>query len=85
MHVKSSTMGGIFNSFKRAVFTSPAFDYQGRFEQQGGCMIVGPGPILHFFHADKHARDHCPINFLLKKVDVPAVNFPPNPYCAKAV
>ena len=83
--MRSSTLGGIFSSAKRAIFTSPAFDYQGRFDQQGGSMIVGPGPVLHFFHADKHARDHCPINILLKKCNLPVVNFLANPNCAMGV
>jgi hypothetical protein len=59
----------------RAITTSPAFDYQGNLDQQGGCLIVGPGPILHYSHIDKNARDHCAINFLLNKVGIKPVDF----------
>jgi hypothetical protein len=41
----------------------------------GGSLIVGPGPFLVFAHSDKHARDHCSINFLLKKVGIEPLNF----------
>ncbi len=36
IHVKSSNFIGLFQSAKRAITTSDAFDYQGRFDQQGG-------------------------------------------------
>ena len=74
-HVKSGNLGGLMGSMFRAIKTSKAFDYQGSFDQQGGSLIVGPGPVLHFYHIDKHARDHCPINFLLKKVGIESVDF----------
>jgi hypothetical protein len=62
-------------SSMRAAATSKPFDYQGDLKQQGGCLVVGPGPVLHYAHVDKHARDHCPINFLLQLVGIPPVNF----------
>lgn len=37
-HVKSSNLIGLFQSAKRAITTSNAFDYQGRFDQQGGTV-----------------------------------------------
>ncbi len=55
--------------------SSQVFDYQGPFDQQGGSLIVGPGPFLSFAHIDKHSRDHCPINILLKKVGIEPVDF----------
>ena len=84
-HVKSGNFGGIlFHSMRRALTTSAFLDYQGAFDQQGGSLIVGPGPYLHFSHVDKHGRDHYPINSLLNKVGVQATNFPnPRPQNAK--
>lgn len=38
-HVKSSNWSGFFKSAKRAIKTSDAFDYQGRFDQQGGFIL----------------------------------------------
>jgi hypothetical protein len=75
VHVKSSNMGGLLTSMFRAIKSSKTFDYQGDFDQQGGSLIVGPGPVLHFFHADRHARDHCPINELLIKAGMDPVDF----------
>ena len=49
----------------RAIGTQET-DRQGNFDQQGGSLIIGPGAQLHFFHKDKTARDHTPINKLLK-------------------
>lgn len=72
-HVKSGNFGGIFSSMRRALSSS---DSQGPRDQQGGSMIVGPGPYLHFSHVDKNARDHYSINGLLNKVGVQAINFP---------
>lgn len=63
------------SSAYRAIMTSPVFDYQGDFDQQGGAIIVSPGPILNFCHIDKNARDHCPINTLLKIVGIEPVDF----------
>ena len=74
-HVKSTNFNGLISSAYRAITTSPAFDYQGNLDQQGGCLIVGPGPVLHYLHIDKHARDHCAINFLLEKVGISHVDF----------
>lgn len=77
IHVKSSNLGGVFlHSMKRAITSSVLMDYQGGFDQQGGCLIVGPGPYLHFSHIDKNGRDHCPINGLLNKVGIQGINFP---------
>ncbi len=66
--------GLLFGSFFRAL-SSQSLDKQGPFDQQGGSLIVGPGPFLSYAHADKHARDHCPINFLLKKVGIEPMSF----------
>lgn len=73
-HVKSSTFKGLMSSAYRAVRSS-TMDYQGNFNQQGGCLIVGPGNVVHYFHADKHARDHLPINFILNKVGIKSIDF----------
>ncbi len=82
-HVKSGNFGGImFHSMRRALTTSAFLDYQGSFDQQGGSLIVGPGPYLHFAHIDKNGRDHYPINSLLNKVGIQGVNFP-NPQNGK--
>jgi hypothetical protein len=55
---------------------SSQMDYQGDFTQQGGCLIVGPGAhTLHYFHIDKHARDHVPINHVLQLVGIGPVDF----------
>jgi hypothetical protein len=75
VHVKSGNMGGLMSSMVRAIKTSKGIDYQGNFDQQGGSLIVGPGPVLHFYHVDKHARDHCSINFLLKQVGIEPIDF----------
>ena len=41
-HVKSSNWSGLFKSAKRAISSNTdAFDYQGRWDQQGGCLIAG--------------------------------------------
>ena len=68
-------MGGMMSSMFRAIKTSKLNDYQGDFDQQGGSLIVGPGPKFHMFHMDKHARDHCPINYLLKQVGMDEIDF----------
>lgn len=74
-HVKSSNFKGLMSSAYRAIRTSPAFDYQGDLNQQGGCLIVGPGTCFHYLHTDSHARDHLPINQILKKVGMPQIDF----------
>ena len=51
-------------------------DSQGSKNQQGGSLIIGPGPFVHFSHVDAHARDHYPINGLLNKVEIQAIKFP---------
>ena len=58
----------------RAISTNST-DYQGFLNQQGGSLIVGPGPVLHYFHKDKTARDHTPINKLLKHVGGQQIDF----------
>jgi len=59
----------------RRAFSS-ADNNHGPRDQQGGQLIVGPGPYLHFSHVDKTARDHYSINGLLNKVGIQAINFP---------
>lgn len=72
---RSGHFSGLLWSTMRAIKTSEPFDYQGDLNQQGGSMIVGPGPVLHFYHIDKHARDHCPINALLKQCGIEPIDF----------
>lgn len=74
-HVKSSSMGGFFSSLYRAVTASSKFDYQGNFDQQGGSLIVSPDLTVHYFHADKTACDHTPINTLLNIAGVQTILF----------
>jgi len=58
----------------RAIATQNT-DKQGNFDQQGGSLIIGPGQVLHFFHKDRTARDHMPINKLLKHVGAQQIDF----------
>jgi hypothetical protein len=58
----------------RAIKTNNT-DKQGSFDQQGGTLIIGPGQVSHFFHKDKNARDHMPINKILKHVGGPQIDF----------
>ncbi|RNA35559.1 thioredoxin AAED1 [Brachionus plicatilis] len=74
-HVKSSSIGGFFSSLYRAVTSSSKFDYQGNFDQQGGSLILSPDLTVHYFHADKTARDHTPINTLLSIAGVKKILF----------
>jgi hypothetical protein len=69
IHVKSSIWTGLAKSaFYAMSSNTPLNDFQGRWDQQGGQMIVGPGPYLHYFHSDKHGRDQLNINYLLEKI-----------------
>lgn len=68
-HVKSGVFAGQMKSIWRAI-TSPTFDFQGDLNQQGGSLILGPGPIVHFFHCDMNHLDHMPINWLLQLAGV---------------
>ncbi|XP_072290166.1 peroxiredoxin-like 2C isoform X2 [Eucyclogobius newberryi] len=68
-HVKSGLFTGQIKSIWRAM-TSPAFDFQGDLNQQGGAMIIGPGSNVHFFHCDMNHLDHMPINWLLQLAGV---------------
>ncbi|XP_007498003.1 peroxiredoxin-like 2C [Monodelphis domestica] len=89
-HVKSNLLSGSIQSLWRAV-TGPAFDFQGDPAQQGGTLILGPGPKwpalfimisidragnnIHFIHLDKNRLDHKPINSILQLAGVQTVNF----------
>ncbi|XP_067885117.1 peroxiredoxin-like 2C [Heterodontus francisci] len=73
-HVKSSMLIGILKSMWYAM-RSPAFDFQGDPDQQGGALIVGPGDELHFGHLDSNRLDHAPINLLLQLAGVQTVDF----------
>ncbi|ROL53733.1 Thioredoxin-like protein AAED1 [Anabarilius grahami] len=73
-HVKSSLLVGSLKSMWRAM-TSPAFDFQGDSLQQGGALIVGPGPEVHFAHFDMNRLDHMPINWLLQIAGLQTLDF----------
>ncbi|XP_075955436.1 LOW QUALITY PROTEIN: peroxiredoxin-like 2C [Anarhichas minor] len=68
-HVKSGIFMGQLKSIWRAM-TSPAFDFQGDMHQQGGAIIAGPGPQVHFSHFDMNRLDHMPIDWLLQLAGV---------------
>ncbi|XP_062273099.1 peroxiredoxin-like 2C [Scomber scombrus] len=68
-HVKSGIFMGQMKSIWRAM-TSPAFDFQGDMDQQGGAIIAGPGSQIHFSHFDMNRLDHMPINWLLQLAGV---------------
>uniref|UniRef100_G3NUG0 Peroxiredoxin like 2C n=1 Tax=Gasterosteus aculeatus aculeatus TaxID=481459 RepID=G3NUG0_GASAC len=68
-HVKSGIFMGQLKSIWRAM-TSPAFDFQGDMHQQGGAVIAGPGPRVHFSHFDTNHLDHMPIDWLLQLAGV---------------
>ncbi|KAG7332349.1 hypothetical protein KOW79_004183 [Hemibagrus wyckioides] len=73
-HVKSSMLVGSIKSMWRAM-TSPAFDFQGDPQQQGGALIIGPGPNIHVAHFDMNRFNHMPINGLLQLAGMQAVDF----------
>ncbi|XP_051758627.1 peroxiredoxin-like 2C isoform X3 [Ctenopharyngodon idella] len=73
-HVKSSLLVGSLKSMWRAM-TNPAFDFQGDPLQQGGALIVGPGPEVHFAHFDMNRLDHMPINWLLQIAGLQTLDF----------
>ncbi|XP_006626929.2 peroxiredoxin-like 2C [Lepisosteus oculatus] len=77
-HVKSSTLMGSLKSLWRAM-NSPAFDFQGDLNQQGGCLILGPGSEVHFTHFDMNRLDHMPITWLLQLTGVQMVDFRDQP------
>ncbi|KAG1930297.1 peroxiredoxin-like 2C [Pimephales promelas] len=77
-HVKSSPLIGSLRSMWRAM-TSPAFDFQGDPLQQGGALIVGPGPEVHFAHFDMNRLDHMPINWLLQLAGLHTLDFSDGP------
>ncbi|MBN3325244.1 AAED1 protein, partial [Atractosteus spatula] len=77
-HVKSGTLMGSVKSLWRAM-NSPAFDFQGDLNQQGGCLILGPGSEVHFTHFDMNRLDHMPINWLLQLAGVQTVDFRDQP------
>ncbi|XP_029367055.1 peroxiredoxin-like 2C [Echeneis naucrates] len=68
-HVKSGVFMGQLKSVWRAM-SSPAFDFQGDLHQQGGAIIAGPGPQVHFTHFDMNRLDHMPITWLLQLAGV---------------
>ncbi|KAM4577713.1 peroxiredoxin-like 2C isoform 2-T2 [Odontesthes bonariensis] len=68
-HVKSGLFMGQMKSIWRAM-TSPTFDFQGDLHQQGGAIIAGPGPQVHFWHFDMNRLDHMPISWLLQLAGV---------------
>ncbi|XP_062399638.1 peroxiredoxin-like 2C [Sardina pilchardus] len=72
-HVKSSMLMGSLKSMWRAM-NSPAFDFQGDPLQQGGTLIVGPGPEVHFTHFDNNRLDHMPIHWLLQLAGLPPLD-----------
>ncbi|XP_059358870.1 peroxiredoxin-like 2C isoform X2 [Carassius carassius] len=73
-HVKSGLVIGNLRSVWRAV-NSPAFDFQGDPLQQGGALIVGPAPEVHFAHFDMNRLDHMPINWLLQLAGLQTLDF----------
>uniref|UniRef100_A0A8C1QMX1 Peroxiredoxin like 2C n=1 Tax=Cyprinus carpio TaxID=7962 RepID=A0A8C1QMX1_CYPCA len=73
-HVKSGVLVGSLRSMWRAM-TSPAFDFQGDPLQQGGALIVGPAPQVHFAHFDMNRLDHMPINWLLQLAGLQTLDF----------
>lgn len=77
-HVKSSLLVGSLKSMWRAM-TSPLFDFQGDPQQQGGAIIVGPGPKVHFAHFDRNRLDHMPINWLLQLAGLQMLDFNDSP------
>ncbi|KAK7136414.1 hypothetical protein R3I94_014911 [Phoxinus phoxinus] len=77
-HVKSSLLIGNLRSMWRAM-TSPAFDFQGDPLQQGGALVVGPGPEVHFAHFDMNRLDHMPINWLLQLAGLHTLDFSDRP------
>lgn len=77
-HVKSSLLVGSLKSMWRAM-TSPLFDFQGDPQQQGGAIIVGPGPKVHFAHFDMNRLDHMPINWLLQLAGLQMLDFSDSP------
>ncbi|KAK2899205.1 hypothetical protein QQF64_031262 [Cirrhinus molitorella] len=77
-HVKSSLLVGSLKSMWRAM-TSPVFDFQGDPLQQGGALIVGPGPEVHFAHFDMNRLDHMPINWLLQLAGLQTLDFSDSP------
>ncbi|CAF0728004.1 unnamed protein product [Brachionus calyciflorus] len=84
-HVKSTNFSGYFSSLYRAVTSSSSFDYQGDLQQQGGSLIVSPGPVVHYYHADATGRDHTPINTLLAKVGMKPILFNHNNQSEKQI
>ncbi|XP_043102211.1 peroxiredoxin-like 2C [Puntigrus tetrazona] len=77
-HVKSGLLVGSLRSTWRAM-TSPVFDFQGDPLQQGGALIVGPGPEVHFAHFDMNRLDHTPINRLLQSAGLQTLDFSDSP------
>ncbi|MCJ8735054.1 hypothetical protein PDJAM_G00242420 [Pangasius djambal] len=73
-HVKSSILVGSIKSMWRAM-TSPVFDFQGDPLQQGGALIIGPGPNVHAAHFDMNRFNHMPINGLLQLAGMQVVDF----------
>ncbi|TRZ03136.1 hypothetical protein DNTS_014534 [Danionella cerebrum] len=73
-HVKSGLLSGSLKSVWRAM-TSSLFDFQGDPQQQGGALIMGPGPVVHFSHYDMNRFDHVPIDWLLQLADLQSVDF----------
>ncbi|XP_016112753.1 thioredoxin-like protein AAED1 [Sinocyclocheilus grahami] len=73
-HVKSGVLLGSLRSLWRAV-TSPVFDFQGDPLQQGGALIAGPAPEVHFAHFDMNRLDHMPINWLLQLAGLQTLDF----------
>ncbi|XP_028852496.1 peroxiredoxin-like 2C isoform X2 [Denticeps clupeoides] len=73
-HVKSSLLMGNIRSMWRAM-RSPMFDFQGDPLQQGGALVMGPGPEVHFAHFDMNRLDHMPINWLLQLAGLKMLDF----------
>ncbi|XP_077982071.1 peroxiredoxin-like 2C [Glandiceps talaboti] len=71
-HIKSSMLGGILKSTWRSMQFN---DFRLDIRQLGGQLVLGPGPVEHFYHIDRNLVDHTPINRLLAVAGVEQVNF----------
>ncbi|PAA52165.1 hypothetical protein BOX15_Mlig031782g1 [Macrostomum lignano] len=72
-HVKSGWVSGVLQSTYRAMWYQ---DFSADMYQNGGCLVAGPGRLLHFFHRDKCLFDQVSINKVLEFVGAGVISFP---------
>lgn len=71
-HVKTNSFVGFWQTVWRAMTSQSE---QGSQFQMGGQLVIDGEERILFFHRDRHALDHTPINHLLAVAGLPRIDF----------